>query len=476
MKEIQVIKSKGHKVKFNPEKITERTLQACENLTGVSASQIEMNANLNIQNNTTTRDIQQAMISSAAELISEETPNYEFAAARLLNQQIRKDAGDSYEPMDFYASIQKNIKLGLYDPSILESYTREEIDYFGSKIKYQRDDTFAYTGLKQLASKYLIKQDGKVVETPQAIFMLMQMYIFADYVTKYDQKTRTKWVLEGYRVLSTHEASLPTPVMNGLRTLFKRFISCNLIDGGDTTNSLSLATAFIMMMTANKSGIGISATSIRGLGANIGPGRVKHTGILPIVKAWQAATGAFTQEGRGGAASVSYLFFNYEADLIMQLGNAKGTEDTRARHIDHTMVFNKLFFDRVKEDGDITLFHMNEVPGLEALIGKPEFDDLYIKYEKSVSKEHKQTVKAREYLSKFLNERFLQGRMYFTFADNCDQQGPWKIPVYVSNLCLEILVPISPLDHTPVETKRVRVKKEDYDEYIKLKYQNGNGK
>jgi len=451
MKEFKIIKSKGHKEPFDPEKITERTLLACDGISGVSPSQIEMNASLNIENNMTTRDIQKALVTAAAELISEETPNYEYAAANLLNQQIRKEVYGQYNPKDFLQQVKKRVKDGIYDPIILEQYTDEEIEYFGKKLRYQRDEKFTYAGLQQLASKYLISKDGKLQETPQEIFMLMNMYIFASYKELYDIKVRNRWILEGYRILSTHEASLPTPIMNGLRTRYRRFISCNLIDAGDTVKSLSAANAAIMEMTANKSGLGISACDIRGLGADIGNGRVKHTGILPILQAFQASTKAFTQVGRGGASSISYVFYHYEADLILELGNAKGTEDTRVRHADHTIVFNKLFFDRVKEDGDITLFHINEVPKLNDLIGKPEFHDMYRYYEKTVPNKHKRTIKARDYLNKFLNERFLQGRLYFTFADNADHQGPWKIPVYVSNLCLEILVPIAPLDQDNAE-------------------------
>lgn len=296
MKDIYITKQSGGKELYDAEKIHDKVMYAVEGLSGVSASEIEMNANLFIKNNTKSIDIQKALENSAAEKISEETPNYEYAAARLLNQRIRKEVYGQYTPYDFYSEVKKRVKRKIYDKVLLEKYTEDEIRWFGSKIKYDRDDTFTYTGLSQLSAKYLIKKGKKIVETPQEVFMLMNMYIFADY----DEAQRKKWILEGYRALSTHEVSLPTPTMNGLRTTFRRFVSCNVIEGGDTSKSLAMAAAFIMMMTANKSGIGVNPGKIRGLGADIGDGRVEHTGVLPILKTFEKATGAFTQLGRGG--------------------------------------------------------------------------------------------------------------------------------------------------------------------------------
>jgi ribonucleoside-diphosphate reductase alpha chain len=443
MNEIYVTKTDGTLELWNPDKIHEKTLMMTEGLTGVSASQIEMNANIHIKNKMKTSDIQKTLILSASELISEESPNYAYCAARALNQQLRKEVYGQYQPLDFYSEVVKRVQKGYYDKEILEAYTEEEIRFFGKKIRYNKDDTFTYTGLQQLYAKYLMKRRGKVVETPQEVFMLMNMYIFMNY----KPEARKKWVLEGYRCLSDFEVSLPTPIMNGLRSKYKKFISCNLINAGDTTKSLAMASAYIMMMTANKSGLGVNDGYIRGLGADIDGGRVTHTGLLPILKAQEKETKAFTQESRGGSATCFYPFFHYEAELIMQLGNAKGTEDTRARHLDHTIVFNKLFFERIRDGKDITLFHINEVPDLYENIGyNDKFKELYEKYEKSVSSKHKKTIKASDYKDLFHNERFLQGRLYYMFADNVNEQGMWKTHINQSNLCMEITVPATPLD------------------------------
>jgi ribonucleoside-diphosphate reductase alpha chain len=441
--DIYVVKSNGQKEPYNPEKTNEKAMLACEGISGVSASQIIMNADLHIRNNIKSSEIQKNLITASAELITENTPNYEYATARLLNQQIRKEVYGQYSPLDFYSEIEKRCKKGVYDKSIFEYYTEDEIRMYGKKIRYAKDDNFDYTGLQQLYAKYLVKRKGKIVETPQEVFMLMNMYIFKNY----EPEARKKWILEGYRCLSDFEVSLPTPVMNGLRTAFKRFISCNLINAGDTTRSLAYADAFIMMMTANKSGLGINTGYIRGLGADIDNGRLEHTGILPILKSYEKSTKAFTQESRGGSSTNYYPFFHYEAELIMQLGNAKGTEDTRVRHADHAIVFNKLFFERVANNQDITLFHINSAKGLYDCIGyNDKFKEIYEHYERTVPAKHKRTMKASDYKNMFNSERFLQGRLYYMFADNTNDQGMWKLHINQSNLCLEITVPATPLD------------------------------
>lgn len=438
--EIYVTKNSGELELYDPEKINEKVLYACEGLSNVNASDILMNTNIKIVNKIKSSEIQKALVQSAAELITAETPNYDIVASRLLNQKLRKEVYGQYAPKDFLTCVKYRVKEGWYDKSILEDYTEAEIEYFGTKIKYQLDEKLNYNSMSQMYHKYILKDKDRCIETPQEVFMLMQLYIFAK------SENRKKWILEGYKLLSNREVSFPTPVMNGLRTNFKKFISCNVIDAGDSTKSLALTNARILQMTASKSGIGLNMSRIRGLGAEIGKGRVKHTGILPLAKAFEAATGALTQQSRGGSANANYPFFHYEIELICQLKDTRGTYETRCRHMDITIMINKWFMEKVLKKEDIFIFHMNEVPGLyEALGDYEKFDILYKKYSKSVTKEHKKKINAYTLFNMFLFERSLTGRLYFVFADNI-AKGPWKEPVYNTNLCCEITLPNKPLD------------------------------
>lgn len=437
-----IIKNDNTKEEFNIDKINEKIEFACKGLKNVSPSQIAMNTKIKIQDGTKTKDIQMALVKSAAELISPETPEYDIVAARLLNQRLRKEVYKQYTPLPFYDEIVKRVKKGYYDKSILEKYTKEEIEYYGSKIKYELDEELNFLGISQLYYKYLIEYNSKRIETPQEVYMIMNMYIFMD---ELDRKSK---ILNGYKFLSKKKVSFPTPVMNGLRTDFKKFISCNVMNTGDSRESLSKIVEKILMATASKSGIGINASKIRGLGADIDNGRMSHTGVLPIFKAFEACGASFSQSKiRGGAININTPWYHYETELICQLKDTRGTDETRTRHTDQTIILNDFFIKKALNKEDVYLFHMNEVPDLYDNLGSERFEELYEEYSKKVSKKHKKLVNAFDLLSLYIFERSLTGRIYFGFANN-DFNGSWKKPEYSKNLCCEITLPNTPLDRS----------------------------
>lgn len=437
-----IIKNDNTKEEFNIDKINEKIEFACKGLKNVSPSQIAMNTKIKIQDGTKTKDIQMALVKSAAELISPETPEYDIVAARLLNQRLRKEVYKQYTPLPFYDEIVKRVKKGYYDKSILEKYTKEEIEYYGSKIKYELDEELNFLGISQLYYKYLIEYNSKRIETPQEVYMIMNMYIFMDDL---DRKSK---ILNGYKFLSKKKVSFPTPVMNGLRTDFKKFISCNVMNTGDSRESLAKIVEKILMATASKSGIGINASKIRGLGADIDNGRMTHTGILPIFKAFEACGASFSQSKiRGGAININTPWYHYETELICQLKDTRGTDETRTRHTDQTILLNDFFIKKALNKEDVYLFHMNEVPDLYENLGSDKFEELYEEYSKKVSKKHKKLVNAFDLLSLYIFERSLTGRIYLGFANN-DYNGSWKKPEYSKNLCCEITLPNTPLDRS----------------------------
>lgn len=438
---INIIKTNGDIEPYNAEKINEKVAYACEGLSGVSVSDVVMNASIRISNNTKSLDIQKALIQSANELVSEETPNYEIVAGRLLNQKLRKEVYNSYEPTkSFYEYIVERVKKGYYDKILLDKYTKEELDFYGSKIKYKQDETLSYISVNQFYTKYLIKnKQGKVIETPQESYMVLNLCVFAEH------PERKKYILNGYKFLSEKMVSLPTPIMNGLRTNYKKFISCNVIDLGDSVESLSIALDRFLRMTASKAGIGFNSSRIRGIDADIG-GRMKHTGVLPLLKAYESATTALSQISRNGSSNNNNVWYHYEIELIAQLKDTRGTAETRTRHTDQTIILNNYFLKKALNKEDVYLFHPNQVPGLYEVLGnEEEFAKLYEKYSEEIPKKDKKKVNAYQLLDLILFERSFTGRIYLVFADNI-YKGCWKNPVYNVNLCCEVVVPSTPLD------------------------------
>lgn len=445
--DICIIKNDGRKEKYNPAKIHSHLARACAGL-DVDVVSIIKDARLKIFDNARSADIQSALIKSAQEKISPEGPDYEVAAGRLLNQKLRKEVYGQFVPKDFVQQVRYRVEQGWYTRDF-DNYSDEELRYFGSLLDYTADDRMPHSALSRMYNSYLIKVNGKPIETPQEAFILIPMAVFYQLPCE----NRTKLVETGYRLLRDRMISLPTPVMNGARAPFKRFVSCNLIDAGDSVEALSKATAAIMSCTASKSGLGINASFIRGLGAGIGkPERIKHTGILPLIKNFEAATASLTQIGRQGSCNITMPFWHYEIELFAQLGDSRGSLENRARHTDQTIIINRWFLEKALAKEDIYLFHVNEVTSedlsedlYDALGYYDRFDRLYKHYAASVSDAHKKLVNAWDLLKLILSERMITGRVYLTFADN-SHKGSFNENLYFTNLCTEIFVPAHSLD------------------------------
>jgi ribonucleoside-diphosphate reductase alpha chain len=423
--------------------------EACEGLSGVSSSQIEMNANIQFYDGMTTKDIQNVLVRSANDLISLEYPNYQYAAARLLSYDVRKEAHGQYEYIPLLKLILRNIRLGVYDKGILEKYSKTEIKKFNTWIKRDRDLKFTYAGLRQICDKYLVqdRSSGQIYETPQDMYMMIAATLFADYPTK----TRMSYVKKYYDAISQHKINIPTPVMAGVRTPIRQFASCVLVDSDDTLPSIFSSDMAIGLYVARRAGIGINAGRIRGINSKIRGGEVQHTGVIPFLKKFESTVRCCTQNGvRGGNATVHFPIWHPEIEDILVLKNNKGTEDNRVRRMDYSIQISKLFYERFMNEEDITLISPHQAPGLYDAFGTDEFDDLYLKYEadKTIPKK---TVPAQDLFFDLLKERAETGRIYIMNLDHCNSHSSFKDKVSMSNLCQEITLPTTPIQHVDDE-------------------------
>ena len=452
---IKVTKRDGTLQEFDLEKVHKVLEWAVEDITGVSMSEIELKANIQLYDKIPAYDIHELLIKSAAELISEHTPNYQFVAARLISYKLRKEVYGDYKPWPLKQLIVENVSRGVYDGGIMENYLPEEIDELNDYIKHDRDDNFTYAGMEQFRGKYLV-QDRRTkehYETPQMLYMMVAATLFMNY----PKETRIKYVKDYYDAISQFYISLPTPIMAGVRTPTRQFSSCVLIESGDSLDSINATSTSIVKYISKKAGIGIGAGSIRAAGAKVGDGSVVHTGLIPFLKYFQSAVKSCSQGGvRGGAATVYLPIWHYEFEDLVVLKNNKGTEETRVRHMDYAFQLNKLMYERLIEGGNITFFDPNDVPGLyESFFDdQDKFKELYEKYERAYSI-RKKTLPALEVFSMLLTERKDTGRIYIMNVDHANEHGafdPKVAPIRMSNLCCEIDLPTEPLqaydDHT----------------------------
>ena len=446
---IQVTKRDGLKEPLNVEKLHKVVFHACEGITGVSPSEVEISSQIQFYNGMKTSEIQETLIKAAADLINEETPNYQFVGGRLINYALRKEVYDGYDPIHVLELVKQNIERGFYDPDLISYYTDEEWDKINGFIKHERDESLTYVAMEQLRGKYLVQNrvSGEIFETPQMCYILIAAVLFHTY----PEETRLHYVKDYYDAISLHDISLPTPVMAGVRTPQRQFSSCVLIETGDSLDSISATASAVVKYVSQKAGIGIGGGAIRAIGTPIRKGDAYHTGVIPFYKHFQSAIKSCSQGGvRGGAGTIYYPIWHFEAEDLLVLKNNKGTEDNRVRHMDYGVQFNKLMYERLITGGDITLFSPSDVPGLyDAFYAdQDKFRQLYETAERN-TKLRKKTIKAAALFSSFMDERKNTGRIYLQNVDNANDHGsflPDVAPIRQSNLCAEIDLPTKPLN------------------------------
>ena len=445
--QIYVVKRNGRgKVPLDIEKIHEMVEHACEDITGVSASEVEMNSGLQFHDGISTQEIQQILIKSAADLISLEKPNYQYVAARLLLFSLRKQLNRKlWDHPHIYEQVQKGIKLGVYDKDLDKWYDKRDWDRMEQWIVHERDYDFTYAGLRQVIDKYLVqdRSTGAVYETPQFMYMLIAATVFHNY----PKSTRLTYIKKYYRAISKHLINIPTPVMAGVRTPLKQYASCVLVDSDDTLPSIFSSDMAIGRYVAQRAGIGINAGRIRGINSRIRGGEVQHTGIIPFLKKFEATVKCCTQNGvRGGSATVHFPIWHQEIEDILVLKNNKGSDDNRVRKLDYSIQLSKLFYERFIKNEDITLFSPHEVPELYEHWGTDKFDEIYEAAERKTSV-YKKKINAQELFMSMLKERAETGRIYIMNIDHCNTHSSFKDLVRMSNLCQEITLPTEPLQH-----------------------------
>ena len=446
MSSINVLKRDGTQEELNLEKVHKMVEFAVEGLAGVSASQVEIQSGLQFCDGITSNDIQEILIRSASDLISEEHPNYQYVAARLLLFGLRKAVHGHPEILPpLLEHVKGCIDKGVYDGTIVNRYSEEEWDRINSFVEHERDYLFTYAGLRQVVDKYLVqdRSTGEHYESPQQMYIMIAATLFANYPTE----TRLDYVRRYYNAISTHKINIPTPIMGGVRTPIRQFASCVLVDIDDTLDSIFSSDMAIGKYVSQRAGIGINAGRIRGINSKIRGGEVQHTGVIPFLKKFEATVRCCTQNGiRGGSATVHFPIWHQEIEDIIVLKNNKGTQDNRVRKLDYSIQLSELFYQRFIEAGEISLFSPHDVPGLYDAFGTEYFDELYVRYENDKSIPRK-TIDAQELILDLLKERSETGRIYLMNIDHCNSHSSFKDKVSMSNLCQEITLPTDPIDH-----------------------------
>ena len=447
--QLLVTKRSGVKEPLNLDKIHRVVTWAAEGLDNVSVSQVELRSQIQFYDGIRTEDIHETIIKAAADLISQNSPDYQFLSARLAIFHLRKKAFGQFDPPRLYEQVKRMVEMGKYDAHILEDYTEQELDELDGILDHSRDMTFSYAAVKQLEGKYLVQNrvTNEIYESPQFLYIMVAACLFS----KYPKATRLDYVKRFYDAVSTFKISLPTPIMSGVRTPTRQFSSCVLIDCGDSLDSINATSAAIVRYVSQRAGIGVNAGRIRAVGSPIRGGEAQHTGCIPFYKHFQTAVKCCSQGGvRGGAATLFYPIWHLEVESLLVLRNNRGVEENRVRHMDYGVQINQLMYQRLIKNAEVTLFSPSDVPGLYDAFFEDQdlFEKLYLQYEADPSI-RKRTVKAVDLFSLLMQERAGTGRIYVQNVDHCNTHSafdPKVAPIRQSNLCLEITLPTKPLE------------------------------
>jgi ribonucleoside-diphosphate reductase alpha chain len=448
--ELTVTKRDGRIEPFNLDKIHKVLFWACEGVSNVSVSEIEVRTHMQLYNKIPTSEIHETLIKSAADLISEDYPNYQFVAARLVNFTLRKQVYHRFDPPYLLDHVKKNVELKVYDGELLTKYDEDEWDKLDKIVNHERDWLLTYAATEQFRGKYLVQDrtTGKYYETPQMAYILIAATLFGNY----PKETRLQYVKDYYDAISKGAKStvtLPTPILAGVRTPTRQFSSCVLIEAGDSLDSINETASAIVDYASRRAGIGINAGRIRAKGSKVRGGEIFHTGNIPFYKYFHSALKSCSQGGvRGASATTYYPLWHLESEDLIVLKNNKGTEETRVRHMDYGVQINGYLYQRLLKNENITLFSPNEVPDLynAFFTDQEKFAELYEKYERAYSV-RKKTVSALELFNSLIIERNNTGRIYIHNVDHTNAHGSFNTtsPIRMSNLCVEITLPTEPL-------------------------------
>ena len=463
---INVTKRSGNKEPLNLEKWQSQIAKICTGIADVSQSMIEIKAQPHFYNGISTREIDEITLRAIVDLINEElnpgvgNTNYQYVAGKQRLSMLRKDVYGTYYPPKLYDIVKKNIEVGLYTPELLDWYTEEEWNKMESFIDHSKDELYSYAAIEQLIEKYLIKNrsNGKIYETPQIRYMIAAATVFHK---EEPLSARMRYIKEYYNAASDGLFTLATPVLAGLGTNTKQFSSCVLIRSDDDLDSIFASGEMMAKYASKRAGIGLEIGRLRPLGSPIRNGEILHTGLVPFLKKWFGDLRSCSQGGiRNASATITYPIWHYQFDDLIVLKNNQGTEETRVRHMDYNIVLSAFFWKRFKNKENITFFDPNEVPDLYEAFYRDieEFENLYVKYEKR-NDIRKKTMSADEvFKGGILKERTDTGRIYLTYIDNVQKQGPFDTkvdPIYQSNLCQEILLPTKSFERLDDEKGRI---------------------
>ena len=418
---MRVIKRSGRIEDMKFDNVTNRIKNLTSGLSDKCDSQkIAQQVFSSMYDNITTQEIDVLSAEICIGLITSE-PDYEVLATRIIASNIHKVC-----PNNFHLAMRKLQKANIITDEVVEVAQQVK-----EHIKTDRDFDFGYFGLKTLEKSYLQRVEGKLIETPQYLFMRVAIGIHGKDIPA---------VLETYDNMSQGLFIHATPTLFNAGTPRPQMSSCFLIaNKGDSIDGIYGTLTECAQISKWAGGIGMHIHDIRANKSRIRGTNGQSDGIIPMLRVFNATARYVNQAGRR-KGSIAVYVEPWHADIMdfLELRLNQGDEEARCRDLFSAMWIPDLFMKRVEEGGNWSLFCPDKAKGLSDVYGE-EFEALYTKYEEEGLANA--TVPAAEVWKAILRSQTETGTPYMLYKDACNQKSNQKNlgTIKSSNLCTEII-------------------------------------
>lgn len=461
--EINVKKRNGRLEPFNVGKINASAQRACEEVEDVSASEIVLDAQLQLFDKITTKEIDQALILSAREKIYKE-PNYSYASARLLLNCLYKEVfkegvdSDTFR-LQYRKSFIQNTKK-LCNQGLLDSALKEfDLNKLSEALRIRRDKDFKYLGVQILYDRYLLRLNGKIMETPQSFWMRVAMGL------SINEKDKNEKAIEFYNLISQFLYTPSTPTLFNSGTTHSQLSSCYLNTFDDSIDGIFDGAWQEARKSKYAGGLGLDVTPFRSTGSYIEGTNGTSSGLIPWLKIYNDLLVAVNQGGKRPGAGCAYLEpWHLDFEDFLNLRRNTGDDRLRCHDMNTASWIPDEFMRRVEREDFWYFFDPKDTEDengktLHDYFGS-EFDVRYSELCKAADTgliKNYRTIPAKDLWKKMLKVLFETSHPWNTFKDPCNIRytNQHQGTVRSSNLCTEITLHTKPSEYAGGEKIKI---------------------
>lgn len=417
------------------------------------------------------------LIKSSIELITQDSPKWEYISSRILMLQFNLNLNielNNHNIDSFYDKILYLTESGLYGQYILNSYSKQDIDYLEKYIDNSRNNLLTYSSLDMLLRRYVISSlNNKPLETPQEMFMGISMHL----AIKEDSKNRLDWVLKFYDMLSTLKVTMATPTLSNARKPFHQLSSCFIDTVPDDLTGIYRSISNFAQVSKYGGGMGMYLGKIRSSGAPIRGYKGASGGVIRWIKMINDTAVAVDQLGvRQGAVAVYLDIWHKDILDFLQIKTNNGDDRMKAHDVFPAICYPNLFWKTVRDDinADWYLICPYEVKMIKGYCLEDYWGEEWEKRYKDCINDHritKKVVPIKDIVRLIIKSSVETGTPFTFNRDHVNEMNPNSNHgiIYCSNLCTEIAQNMNAIDSVSTTIENV-----DGDEIVVTKTKPGD--